>query len=366
MTEQHPDGDVSGSGRLPTLADVAREAGVSVTTASLVLRLPDPSNIGPGTQERVRATARRLGYVRNQAATDLRSHANSAIGFIADGIAQGPFAGDMIRGAQDAAWRRGYLLLIVETGHDPRLVCEAVTRFAERRVRRIIYAPVGHQQVDLPPELADADPVLANSFDAEHRFSSFVPDEAGGARLAVQTLLAIRSAPIGFINLEEGDVAAAGRLAGYRAVLDEAGLPFDDSYVIHTGQRRTRGGPAELRIGALRFGSNAADGYQAARVLFRRHPDLSLLFCGTDRMAMGAYDYLKETGRKIPQDVAVVGFDNQLLIATQVRPALTTIALPHYEMGKHAAQLALGHPDGAAPQQIKLPCRLVTRKSTQT
>ena len=61
MTEQHPDGDVSGSGRLPTLADVAREAGVSVTTASLVLRLPDPPNIGPGTQERVRATARRLG-----------------------------------------------------------------------------------------------------------------------------------------------------------------------------------------------------------------------------------------------------------------------------------------------------------------
>jgi LacI family transcriptional regulator, galactose operon repressor len=315
MTEQHPDG-----GRPPTLADVAREAGVSVTTTSLVLRLPDPPNIGPGTQERVRAAAKRLGYVRNQAATDLRSQANSAIGFIADGIAMGPFAGDMIRGAQDAAWQRGYLLLIVETGHDPRLVREAVTRFAERRVRRIIYAPVGHQQVDLPQELADTDPVLANSFDAGHRFSSFVPDEAGGARLAVQTLLATRSAPVGFINLEEGDTAAAGRLAGYRAALDEAGLPFDGSYVIHTGRRRTKGGPAELRIGALRFGAMAADGYQAARVLFRRHPDLSLLFCGTDRMAMGAYDYLKETGRKIPHDVAVVGFDNQLLIATQVRP----------------------------------------------
>jgi LacI family transcriptional regulator len=181
----------------------------------------------------------------------------------------------------------------------------------------------------------------------------------------VQALLAIRSAPVGFINLEEGEVAAVGRLAGYRAVLDEAGLPFDDSYVIHTGQRRTRGAPAELRIGALRFGSNAADGYQAARVLFRRHPDLSLLFCGTDRIAMGAYDYLKESGRKIPQDVAVVGFDNQLLIATQVRPALTTIALPHYDMGKHAAQLALGHAKDAAPRQVALPCRLVTRKSTQ-
>ena len=80
---------------------------------------------------------------------------------------------------------------------------------------------------------------------------------------------------------------------------------------------------------------------------------------------MGAYDYLKETGRRIPQDVAVVGFDNQWLVATQIRPTLTTIALPHYEMGKRAVQLALGQDDGeAGPEQVTLPCRLVTRKST--
>ncbi len=83
----------------------------------------------------------------------------------------------------------------------------------------------------------------------------------------------------------------------------------------------------------------------------------------TDRMAMGAYDYRKETGRWIPQDVAVVGFDNQLLIAAEVRPALTTIALPHYEMGRQAVQLALGHANGAGPRQVALPCRLVRRKS---
>jgi LacI family transcriptional regulator len=363
MTEQ-PTGVPPERARPPTLTDVARAAGVSVTTASLVLRVPHPLNIGLPTQERVRATARRLGYVRNQAATDLRSQANSAIGFITDGIALGPFAGEMIHGAQDAAWRQGYLLMIVETGHDPQLVREAVTRFTERRVRRIIYAPVGHQQVALPPELAEADPVLANGFDAGHKLSSFVPDETGGARLAVQKLLAVRPAPVGFINLPEGDVAGTGRLAGYRAVLEEAGLPCDDSYVIHVGRRTRGGGTGGLRYGGLRYGANAADGYQAARVLFRRHPELSLLFCGTDRMAMGAYDYLKETGRRIPQDVAVVGFDNQVLLATQVRPGLTTIALPHYEMGKQAVQLALGHADGAGPRQVALACRLVVRKST--
>jgi LacI family transcriptional regulator len=345
--------------RPPTLADVARDAQVSKTTAALVLREPSPRNISAPTQDRVRTAAQRLGYVRNQAGRELRSRTNTTLGFIADGIAEGPFAGEMIRGAQDAAWHRGYLLMIVETGHDSDLVCEAVTRFTERRVRRIIYAAYAHRQVNLPGSLADANPILANAVDAERKYSSFVPDEFGGGLLAARTLLAIRRAPVGFINIAKGDIAAVGRLAGYRAAVESAGLPFDESLVIHTGiHARGSDRPGE-------GGGNAVDGYKAARVLFRRHPHLSLLFCGTDRMAMGAYDYLKETGRRIPHDVAVVGFDNQWLVATQIRPTLTTIALPHYEMGKRAVQRALGHPDDeAGPEQVALACRLVTRKST--
>ena len=348
--------DHNGSKRPPTLTDVARDAQVSKTTASLVLRSANPPNISARTQDRVRAAAGQLGYVRNQAATELRSQTKSTIGFIADGIAEGPFAGEMIRGAPAAAWHRGYLLMIVETYHDRDLVCEAVTRFTERRAHRIIYAAYAHRQVDLPPTLAHANPVLANAFDAERKFSSVIPDEFGGGRLAAQALLAIRRAPIGFINITRGDPAAAGRLYGYRAAVESAGLPFDESLVIYTGESANRI-PGKA-------GGNAVDGYKAARTLFRRHPDLSLLFCATDRMAMGAYDFLKETGRRIPQDVAVVGFDNQWLIATQVRPTLTTIALPHYEIGKRAVELALTHPDKAAPQRTVLPCKLITRKST--
>ncbi len=359
-SDQDGNGHEGPERRVPTLADVARDAQVSKTTAALVLREPSPRNISAPTQDRVRAAAQRLGYVRNQAGRELRSRTNTTLGFIADGIAEGPFAGEMIRGAQDAAWHRGYLLMIVETGHDSDLVCEAVTRFTERRVHRIIYAAYAHRQVELPPPLAEANPVLANAFDAEREFSSFVPDEFGGGLLAAQKLLAIRQAPVGFINIAKGDPAATGRLNGYRAAVESADLPFDESLVIHTGIHA--GGSAD-RPG--KGGGNAVDGYKAARVLFRRHPHLSLLFCGTDRMAMGAYDYLKETGRRLPQDVAVVGFDNQWLVATQIRPTLTTIALPHYEMGKRAVQLALSHTDGEAnPEQVVLPCRLVTRKST--
>jgi LacI family transcriptional regulator len=359
VTRKQADGDPPSRHRRPTLADVAREAGVSVTTASLVMRLPHPPNVGQATQERVRETAKQLGYIRNQAATELRNQLNSTIGFIADGIAQGPFAGEMIRGAQDAAWQQGYLLMIVETGHDGQLVCEAVTRFTERRVRRIIYAQFSHQEAVLPSELANVNPILANGFDAKKQFASVVPDEFGGGFLATRTLLKIRRTPVGFINLSRGDPAGAGRLRGYRAALEEVGVPFDDSLVVYAPKH-----PKGHGIMEEKYGENAVDGYKAAQVLFRRHPDLNLLFCGTDRMAMGAYDYLKETGKRIPQDISIVGFDNQLLIASQVRPALTTIALPHFEMGKTAVQLALKNSDGQAPEQIVLPCRLVTRKST--
>jgi LacI family transcriptional regulator, galactose operon repressor len=333
--------------RPPTLADVAREAQVSATTVSLVLRVPDPPNITAETQQRVRDAVQQIGYVRNQAGRELRSGTNTTLGFIASGIAQGPFAGEMIRGAQDAAWHHGYLLMIVETGHDRRLIREAVTRFAERRAHRIIYASVAHQQVKLPPELARANPVLANAYDRERRFSAFVPDEFGGGQLATRALLATRSAPVGLINIDR-EPARTGRLRGYRAALAEAGQPFDETCVVQTALGRV----------------NAVDGYKAARALFRRHPDLSLLFCGTDRLAMGAYDYLRETGRRIPRDVAVVGFDNQWLISTQIRPALTTVALPHYEMGKRSVELALGHLDEAGPRQTALPCQLVTRRSS--
>ena len=151
-----------------------------------------------------------------------RGHAAGASGPSPGGSATS--VGEMIRGAQGRRVTPGVPADDPGDRHDPQLVCEAVTRFAERRVRRIIYAPFSHQQVELPQPLADANLVLANGFDAGARFSSFVPDEVGGAMLAVRTLLAIRSAPVGFINLPEGDVAGAGRLRWYRAALDEAGL----------------------------------------------------------------------------------------------------------------------------------------------
>jgi LacI family transcriptional regulator len=334
--------------KLPTLADVAREAGVSKTTASIVLRNSQPPNIPPATCQRVRDAAQRLGYVRNQAGLELRSRANTTIGFISDGTAQGPFAGEMIRGAQSAAWHKGFLLMIVETGHDPQLISEAVTRFTERRAHRIIYAPFAHEEAELPDDLARANPILANASDASGRFSSFVPDEFGGGKLATEKLLSIRTEPVGFINIALEVPAGPGRLAGYRAALADAGVGYDETYVAQTSPDH----------------SNAVDGYRAARALFRRHRDLRLLFCATDRMAMGAYDYLKETGHRVPQDVAVVGFDNQLLIAEQVRPPLTTVALPHYEMGKRAVQLALSQPEDAPARQTILPGRLITRSST--
>jgi LacI family transcriptional regulator len=115
-------------------------------------------------------------------------------------------------------------------------------------------------------------------------------------------------------------VAAQGRLEGYRQALDEAGVVLDPTLV--------RNGHAE-----------ADGGYEEASALLELADPPTALFCGTDRMAMGAYDAIKQRGLRIKEDIAVIGFDNQELIADYVRPGLTTVALPFQEMGSQAVTL---------------------------
>jgi LacI family transcriptional regulator len=109
----------------------------------------------------------------------------------------------------------------------------------------------------------------------------------------------------------------------------------------------------------------ADSGYTQTLDLLALSERPTAIFCGTVRMAMGAYDALKESGLRIPEDVAIVGFDNQELIAAYLRPALSTIALPHYEMGRWAVEHLLEHPHvpPEAPVQHRIPCPLVERDS---
>ncbi len=332
--------------RSPTIGDVARLAGVSPTTVSFVLNDVDGRSISERTRERVRKAVRDLGYRPNVTAKLLRASRSHAIGFITDEIATTPHAGGIIVGAQDAAWENGKILTIVNTGRNRTIEESAVEMMLERRVEGIIYAAMFHRAVEPPEVFGEVPMVLLDCYSEDGRWASVVPDEVSGGRTATEVLLTKGHERVGFINLAPGVPAAAGRLEGYRQALEAGGLEFDASLVRHGD-------------------GSSSGGYRGALELMRAAKPPTAIFCGNDETAMGAYEALKELGLRIPGDVAVIGFDNQEIIAAQLRPPLSTVALPHYEMGRWAVKYLIEHAGSGETPPVRraLDCPYVGRES---
>jgi LacI family transcriptional regulator len=330
-----------------TISDIARKAGVGVGTVSRVLN-NDP-NVKEQTRQKVRKVIEHVGYQPSFAARSLRTQKSQTIGFIADAVATTPFAGNLIKGAQDAAWEKGKLLLIVDANNDPKLREKAIESMIEREVEGVIYAAMFHQEVQLPETFKSLPHVLVDCFSPSQDSPSVVPDEFQGGKDATLALLAAKHKRIGFISVDKwslGFPASIGRLNGYKAALKEYHLAFDES-LIREGD-----------------GGSAASGYAETLELMKLKNPPTAIFCGNDRIAMGAYDALKYLGLKIPQDVSVIGFDNQEVIAAYLHPALSTMALPHYHMGQWAVHHLLNPKKRGIIQQL-LPCPFIERASIQ-
>jgi LacI family transcriptional regulator len=331
--------------------DVARLAGVSQTTVSFVLNDTPDANIPQETRDRVWAAIRELNWRPNSIARALTSRLSNTIGLISDEIVTSAHAGASIQGAQDAAWAHGKMLLMINTSHNPEIERGAAEMMLERQVESVIYATMYHRPVRVPASLAHVPVVLLDCYAEDRSLPSVVPDEVQGGRTATEALLRKGHRRIGFINNPDPIPATSGRLQGYKQALEAYGVPFD---------------PALVRA----LGHYAEDGYRSAMELMELPERPTALFCFNDVMAMGAYDGLRKLGLSIPDDVAVVGFDNLELVAAQLHPALTTVALPHYEMGQWAVQYLLEHAQEAEglpepePAQQLIACSLVERSST--
>lgn len=279
---------------------------------------PDVS-VSPETRRRIHEVAAELGYRPHAGARALAAKRSGLIGMVTE-IVTSPFGPEIIKGAQDEAWRSGSFLLIAASEGQPELESMAIERLLEQRVEGLIFASSTHVEMALPPSLDGVPTILVHATDRRGLVPSIVPDEESGGALATRRLLEAGRRRIGLVNLEEGTLAARGRFDGYVRTLTEYGVDYDPELVVHAG-------------------GTADDGYEtAARLLALPHPP-DALFCATDRMAMGAYEAIKERGLRIPQDVAVVGFDDQELIAAFLRPKLTTVALPFTSMGSQAVSL---------------------------
>jgi LacI family transcriptional regulator len=341
MSKQRKARPGTGGPRAVTMRDVAEAAGVSISAVSLVINNKPGARIGEDARQRVQQAIEELGYRPNALAKDLVSGRSRFIGLVADAIATTPFAGQIIHGAQDEAWRHGYVLLVANTEENADAEHEAIAMMLEHKVRGILYSTWYHREVDLPAGLTESECVLVNCFAAAD-LPAVVPDEVEGGRTATGLLLEQGHRRIGFLNTTTPSPARDGRLVGYRKALADGGIDPDPSLVIDVQP-------------------DAEGGYGAVEELLDRQ--VTAVFCHNDRVAMGLYDGLRERGVRVPDDLAVVGFDNQEVIAAHLRPPLTTVALPHYELGVAGVRVLLGLESADEGGRLSLSCPPVMRGS---
>lgn len=327
--------------RAVTMRDVAEAAGVSISTVSLVINDKKGARIGENARQRVQQAIEGLGYRPNALAKDLVSGRSRFIGLVADAIATTPAAGQIIHGAQDEAWRHGYVLLVANTEANADAEHEAIAMMLEHKVRGILYSTWYHREVALPAGLTEAECVLVNCFAAAD-LPAVVPDEVAGGHSATTMLVEQGHRRIAFLNTTTPSPAQEGRLAGYRQALTEAGIDVDPSLVIDVQP-------------------DADGGYAGVGALLDR--EATGVFCHNDRIAMGLYDGLRERGVSVPRDLAVVGFDNQEVIAAHLRPPLSTVPLPHYELGVLGVRVLLGLDTTSANGRRTITCPPVPRES---
>ncbi|MFW2512679.1 LacI family DNA-binding transcriptional regulator [Demequina sp. SO4-13] len=311
-----------------TLAHVAAEAGVAVSTASLVLSGRGTAvRISASSQQRVRDAAARLGYRPNAVSVGLRKGHSSTLGFISDSVASSRLAGEMIKGAIEAARDRGFMVFVGETGGNTTLERQLLDAMFDRQVDGVILASMLTHGRDLPAELTRTPAVLLNiATEDDAALPVVLPAEHQAGRDAALTLVEAGHRDIHLIGAGPGpdDVrtissAARQRLAGILEVLGENNL------APASGRDINQWLPPE--------------GYRAASALLDDGVPGALV-CFNDRLAMGAYQAVQEHGLSIPGDVSVVSFDDAS-IAAWLRPGLTTFALPHRAMGKRAADLVV-------------------------
>lgn len=311
-----------------TLADVARRAGLSPAAASMILNGRPDTRLSADAHERVHAAAAELGYRPNVAARGLRTDRTHTIGFISDVVATTRFASGLIKGALEAAEEAGHVVLVLETGGEPARESVAIEAVLDRQVDGIIFATMRARELFVPDLPASTRAVMLNATNPRYPMS-VLPDEAQGGRDAVR-LLAEAGHHDGIVLLGQNDLVeqnlfrsatVAQRIFGVRDEMARRGMTFLSEESSWEWEPRY--------------------GYEITSRLLDSGAKISALLCLNDRLAFGAYQALTERGMRVPDDMSVVSFDNDEL-AAYLRPGLTTIALPHTEMGRQAVEMLLG------------------------
>ncbi|MFJ9520454.1 LacI family DNA-binding transcriptional regulator [Kitasatospora sp. NPDC101801] len=336
----------AGSAR-PTLEEVAALAGVGRGTVSRVVN--GSPRVSEKAREAVNAAIAELGYVPNRAARTLVTSRTDSIALVVPEaetrLFSEPYFSDIISGvsAELAETDMQLLLILVRNQRERERLSAYLTA---QRVDGVLLVSV-HQDDPLPSllESLEIPSVLAGRRGDLEPLSYVHADNAGGARMAVRHLLRRGCAQVATITGPLDMEGARARLSGYRQALEEAGRPYQEELV----------GPGDF---------TEEGGRVAMRELLERRPGLDAVFCASDVMAAGALQVLRAAGRRVPDDVAVIGFDDSI-VARHTDPPLTSVRQPIEEMGRTMARLLLEEiaEQGRARRQVVLATELVVRES---
>lgn len=324
-------------------ADVALAAGVSQTTVSLVLN-GHSGHVSEATRRKVLATAEQLGYHLNASARQLASGRTHTLGLVvrqsSDQIAGDAFLAAMLRGLAASARTAGYRVVVEPLGPDDGTF-EQLLR--AQQVDGLVVSGPRVEDEELSRLVRDGFPIVIHGSRPDLQVPSVDVDNEAGARLATEHLISLGHRRIACVIFDLSYTAARERLAGYRAALEASGIEFDQRLVAETGYR-------------------ASDARDAATRLLETQ-GFTAVFAAADLTAAAVLGAVRATGRRIPDDISLVGFDD-IPLAEFLDPPLTTIRVPAEQVGLAIGEALLDRLSGnLEARRTILPVELVTRAS---
>ena len=327
-----------------TMTDVAHEAGVSLMTVSRVVNKKD--GVSDETRQRVLEVVDTLGYRPSSIARGLVTKHTNTLGIVVPDIAN-PFFSSIARGAEQQAYAETYSVFVGNTDEEPKRERAILESLEDKRVDGILLCSSRLDEAELA-EVVDRFPaVVLVSRKLDHDGCVgiiLIADEFGG-KIATQHLIRSGHRNIGLITGPQISHSTRGRFKGYQIALEQAGLPFNPDWVQYCS-------PV------------IEQGKETAYQLLEKNPELTALFCHNDLVAVGVLQACEQLGLDVPDDIAIVGFDDVDLAAI-VSPALTTLRVDRSEIGRTAMRMLLSQIKDCSetPQEIVLQPELIVRES---
>lgn len=326
-----------------TMHDVAHTAGVSLMTVSRVVNNKD--DVSQVTRDRVMDVIEQLNYRPSSIARGLATQRTGTLGVVIPDISN-PFFASIVRSAEEEAYAKDYSVFLGNTNEDPERELAVLQSLEDKHVDGLILCS-SRLEDDTLFEILEHFPTTVLVFRERKnaKVGAFTVDDVFGGQVAIEHLLKSGHRNIGLISGPPISLSAFGRLKGYQAALQAADIPVNDRWIRHCHP-------------------DVEGGQETAYELLKNNPEITALFCHNDLVAVGALQACAELRLRIPDDIAIIGYDD-ILLAALVSPSLTTLRIPRTEIGTMSMQMLLEQieVEAAAPKEVHLKPKLIIRAS---